>query len=112
MKRIIMGLIALTSVSAFADNGAFVFKGKPLKDNSKQAIRFFNEMKSAELSGKKVDICYVGDWTVAQDAFTDTLSFSILSVSKEKALNVEVYNVVDDKSAHGIIPACKKRYNF
>ena len=64
-------------------------------------------MKAAEEDDKiAVDICYEGDWTVAQDRFTDCLAFSILNVYPSGALEVEVYNVVDDKESFGIIDFC------
>jgi hypothetical protein len=108
MKKILIGMLTLVSISAFAGDGAFMYKGKRLVDNSKGAILFFQDLKTAESSGKQVDICYSGDWTIAQDAFSDTLSFSIHKVSLDGTLKVEVYNVVENKTTYGSIPVCEK----
>lgn len=106
MIKLLLVLLALGPITVMAGDGAFVYKGKRLKDNTKRALLFFKEFKAAELNGRKVDICFKGDWTIAQDSFSDLLSFSIETIVENKKLDVEVYNAVDDKIARGIILAC------
>lgn len=106
MKRLLIGLVILGSISSFAGHGAFIYNGEILEDNTDQALFLFNDMKSAETSSEQVDICYYGDWTIAQDSFTDILSFSILDVGSSGELNVQIYNPNSNALTYGIIPVC------
>ena len=111
MKKLLIVLFVLGCACAFAqvgdeNCGAFMYKGEKFSDNSDEARAFFYDFQEAE-----ADICYMGDWTIAQDMFSDTLSFSIHEVSSNGTLSVEVYNPEINASANGMIPKCSTECN-
>lgn len=108
MKKMIIVALAFVSLLSFANAKAtdeLLYKGVSLSQAS-VAEAAFEEMKSVEIDGSKLSICYIGNGKKAVKAVNKLLKIELIDIYANGILEVEVSHV-DGRVAYGLITVCE-----